>query len=169
MVANNLLKSMLNLDELWYQLNRQPVHAFADWSNREIPKGQPGVYLVYQGSKWIYIGMSFKNLQSRLNQHASGRRSGDQFCVYLGDRLVMPKLDVDLNERGLLRQGLPRRQDKEIRTFPIILPLLARSRRPNCPGPWKTRSANCQRAGGWVVECFVSLTSRHEFLSEVLG
>jgi predicted GIY-YIG superfamily endonuclease len=84
-----------DLEELWYQLNRQPVHAFADWPNREIPKGQPGVYLVYQGSKWIYIGMSFKNLQSRLNQHASGRRSGDQFCVYLGDRLVMPKLDID--------------------------------------------------------------------------
>ena len=86
---------MPDLEELWYQLNRQPVHAFADWPNREIPKGQPGVYLVYQGTKWIYIGMSFKNLQSRLNQHASGRRSGDQFCVYLGDRLVMPKLGID--------------------------------------------------------------------------
>ena len=39
--------------------------------------------------------MSFKNLQSRLNQHASGRRSGDQFCVYVGDRLVMSKLSID--------------------------------------------------------------------------
>jgi predicted GIY-YIG superfamily endonuclease len=85
----------LDLEELWYQLNRQPVHAFADWPNREIPKGKPGAYLIYQSSKWIYIGMTFKNLQSRLNQHASGRRSGDQFCVYLGDRLVMPKLGID--------------------------------------------------------------------------
>jgi predicted GIY-YIG superfamily endonuclease len=86
---------MPDLEELWYDLNRQPVHAFADWPNREIPKGKPGVYLIYHGTKWIYIGMSFKNLQSRLNQHASGRRSGDQFCVYLGDRLVMPKLGID--------------------------------------------------------------------------
>ena len=86
---------MPDLEELWYDLNRQPVHAFADWPNREIPKGKPGAYLIYQSSKWIYIGMTFKNLQSRLNQHASGRRSGDQFCVYLGDRLVMPKLGID--------------------------------------------------------------------------
>ena len=39
--------------------------------------------------------MSFKNLQSRLSSHASGRRSGDQFCVYVGDRLVMSKLSID--------------------------------------------------------------------------
>ena len=105
---------MPNLDELWYQLNRQPVHAFADCPNREIPKGKPGVYLVYRVSKWIYIGMSFKNLQSRLNQHASGRRSGDQFCVYLGDRLVMPKLDVD-QMKGVFSGEVS--LDDEIRKF----------------------------------------------------
>ena len=38
--------------------------------------------------------MSFKNLQGRLSQHASGTRSGDKFCV-CGDRLVMPKLGID--------------------------------------------------------------------------
>lgn len=31
-------------------------------------------------------------LWTRLNSHASGRRSGDQFCVYVGDRLVLPTL-----------------------------------------------------------------------------
>ena len=40
----------------------------------------------------LYIGMSFKNLQSRLSQHARGSRSGDQFCVYVSDRLVMRNL-----------------------------------------------------------------------------
>ena len=30
---------MPDLEELWYDLNRQPVHAFADWPNREIPNG----------------------------------------------------------------------------------------------------------------------------------
>jgi hypothetical protein len=30
--------TMPDLEELWYDLNRQPVHAFADWPNREIPK-----------------------------------------------------------------------------------------------------------------------------------
>jgi predicted GIY-YIG superfamily endonuclease len=89
------LINQLNLEQLWDELNRQPVHRFADWPNRDVPKGQPGVYLIYQGDRWIYIGMSFKNLQSRLNQHASGRRSGDQFCVYVWDRLIMSKLSID--------------------------------------------------------------------------
>ena len=93
------------LEKLWDELNRQPVHRFADWPNRDVPKGQPGVYLIYQGDRWIYIGMSFKNLQSRLNQHASGRRSGDQFCVYVSDRLVMKNLTDEQLEgisRGLI-------------------------------------------------------------------
>ncbi len=86
---------MPELEQLWDELNRQPVHRFADWPNRYVPKGKPGVYLIYHVGRWIYIGMSFKNLQSRLNQHAGGRRRGDQFCVYVGDRLVMSKLSID--------------------------------------------------------------------------
>ncbi|MDA0723575.1 MAG: GIY-YIG nuclease family protein [Verrucomicrobia bacterium] len=86
---------MPDLEELWYDLNRQSVHAFADWPNREIPKGKPGVYLIYQGVRLIYVGKAKKNLLGRLTQHARGHRSGDQFCVYLGDRLVMPKLGID--------------------------------------------------------------------------
>jgi hypothetical protein len=31
-------------------------------------------------------------LYTRLHSHASGRRSGDQFCVYVADRLVLPSL-----------------------------------------------------------------------------
>jgi hypothetical protein len=30
-----------------------------------------------------------------LGSHASGRRSGDQFCVYVADRLVLPTLTPD--------------------------------------------------------------------------
>jgi hypothetical protein len=62
---------MPDLEELWYQLNRQPVHAFADWPNREIPKGKPGVYLICRGVRLIYIVMSFKNSSSGLKQHVS--------------------------------------------------------------------------------------------------
>jgi hypothetical protein len=53
------------------------------------------VYLIYQGVRLIYVGMAKKNLLGRLTQHARGNRSGDQFCVYLGDCLVMPKLGID--------------------------------------------------------------------------
>ncbi len=33
-----------------------------------------------------------KGLRSRLESHWSGRRSGDQFCVYVADRLVLSTL-----------------------------------------------------------------------------
>jgi hypothetical protein len=31
-------------------------------------------------------------IYTRLHSHASGRRSGDQFCVYVADRFVLPTL-----------------------------------------------------------------------------
>src|SRR5215471_5620178 len=34
-------------------------------------------------------------LYTRLHSHASGRRSGDQFCVYVADRLVLPSLSQE--------------------------------------------------------------------------
>jgi hypothetical protein len=36
-----------------------------------------------------------KGLASRLRSHASGRRSGDQFCVYVADHYVLPDLSGD--------------------------------------------------------------------------
>ncbi len=33
-----------------------------------------------------------RGLAGRLDAHASGRRSGDQFCIYVFDRLVLPKM-----------------------------------------------------------------------------
>ena len=86
---------MPNLEKLWDDLNHQPVHRFADWPNRDVPKGKPGVYLIYLGNDLKYVGMASANLYGRLNQHARGKRSGDQFYVYVGDRLVMSKLSID--------------------------------------------------------------------------
>ena len=86
---------MPNLAQLWDELNQQSNHRFADWPNKEVPKGKPGVYLIYQVNDLKYVGMASANLYGRLNQHARGKRSGDQFCVYVGDRMVMPKLGID--------------------------------------------------------------------------
>jgi hypothetical protein len=36
-----------------------------------------------------------QGIYTRLQSHASGRRSGDQFCVYVADRLVLPTLSQD--------------------------------------------------------------------------
>jgi hypothetical protein len=79
---------------------------FSDWPNPEVPLAAPGNYAIWQGPKLIYCGMSGRQfnpevaasrrkygLYTRLASHASGRLSGDQFCVYVANRLVIPELE----------------------------------------------------------------------------
>jgi len=57
----------------------------------------------------LYCGMSGRSIENarkagkkkyglitRLNSHASGRLSGDQFCVYVANRLVIPSITSDM-------------------------------------------------------------------------
>ena len=92
------------------ELETGPLHRFGDWPNEQVPRRAAGVYTVWEGDRLLYVGMSgramtaedlemsdggrivAKGLWTRLNAHASGRRSGDQFCVYVGDRFVVPAL-----------------------------------------------------------------------------
>src|SRR5262245_8891392 len=86
-----------------------PAYSFADWPNPLVPTFGAGVYTVWHGDgRLIYVGMSGRGMtaetirrntpqgiHTRLRSHASGRRSGDQFCVYVADRLVLPALSQD--------------------------------------------------------------------------
>jgi hypothetical protein len=83
---------------------------FADWPSDLVPRQAAGVYTVWRAGEFIYVGMSgrgaqredfvaspdqvsrAKGLWTRLNSHASGRRSGDQFNVYICDRFIVPDL-----------------------------------------------------------------------------
>jgi hypothetical protein len=70
------------------------------------------VYAIWNGDDLFYCGMSGRQLEqaiasgkkryglvTRLNSHASGRLSGDQFCVYVANRLVIPELSpADLSK-----------------------------------------------------------------------
>jgi len=86
-----------------------PLARFCDWPNSTIPLVAAGVYTVWDDARLIYAGMAgrsltreaiverrqsavVKGLRQRLGSHASGRRSGDQFCVYVADRLVLTTL-----------------------------------------------------------------------------
>jgi hypothetical protein len=82
-----------------------PLFRFADWPNPDVPRVAAGVYTVWlPDGRLLYVGMSGRGLRldpddgrrrglwTRLNSHASGRRSGDQFCVYVCDRFVVPVL-----------------------------------------------------------------------------
>ena len=85
-----------------------PQFEFRDWHETPIPRGPVGVYTVWYGSQFLYVGMSWrepsgtsKGLWGRMNSHASGRRSGDQFCVYICDRYVIPTLSpLQLSQVG---------------------------------------------------------------------
>jgi hypothetical protein len=68
------------------------------------------VYAVWRAGDFIYVGMSGrgaqredfvagpdqqsqpKGLWTQLNSHVSGRRSGDQFNLYICDRFIVPAL-----------------------------------------------------------------------------
>src|SRR5262245_28262154 len=86
-----------------------PVSHFRDWPNPSIPAVAAGVYTIWDGPQFVYAGMAGRSLtreaiaagqqatkvtglRQRLASHAGGRRSGDQFCVYVSDRFVLPTL-----------------------------------------------------------------------------
>src|SRR5690554_3646576 len=87
-------------------------YAFSDWPNKKIPDVAAGVYAIWNDTELFYCGMSGREVEkarasgkkkfglvTRLNSHASGRLSGDQFCVYVANRLVIPKLKSEDLER----------------------------------------------------------------------
>jgi hypothetical protein len=88
------------------ELGHGTAYSFASWPNLLVPTFGAGVYTIWHtDGRFIYVGMSGRGitaetmrrntpqgLYTRLQSHASGRRSGDQFCVYVADRLVLPAL-----------------------------------------------------------------------------
>jgi hypothetical protein len=88
------------------KLGRGTAYSFASWPNPSVPTFGAGVYTIWHtDGRFIYVGMSGRGitaetvrrntprgLYTRLQSHASGRGSGDQFCVYVADRLVLPGL-----------------------------------------------------------------------------
>jgi hypothetical protein len=78
---------------------------FKNWPNHTIPSVAAGAYVIWQGDELLYAGMSgreiekaIKNgkkkygLSTRLASHASGRLSGDPFCAYVSNRIIIPEL-----------------------------------------------------------------------------
>ena len=106
--------NMNTIKELWEALNNSCLKKFHYWPNADVPRGRPGVYLIQQDQELIYVGMAKKNLYGRLHQHAGGRRSGDQFCVYVCDRLILPRLtNEEIQQVGKGELLL----DKKVRAF----------------------------------------------------
>lgn len=98
--------------ELLKALQAGSLYPFSSWPHESVPRIAAGVYTIWEQTALIYVGVAgrglsaeniaapdeprkAKGLWSRLNSHASGRRSGDQFCVYVCDRFVVPRLLPD--------------------------------------------------------------------------
>lgn len=78
---------------------------FSDWPNSDLPPVAAGVYAIWDQTTLVYCGMSGREIDkaiasskskygivTRLASHASGRLSGDKFCVYVANRFVIPSL-----------------------------------------------------------------------------
>ncbi len=85
---------------------------FSDWPNPAVPLVAAGIYAIWASERLIYCGMSGRQfdqtfaatkkkhgLYTRLASHASGRLSGDQFCVYVANRFVIPSISPDMLSR----------------------------------------------------------------------
>ena len=79
--------------------------SFSDDPRKHIPKNGSIIYSVWDvNEQFIYIGISGlqkslekRNPLSRMISHASGVRSGDQFCVYIHDFYVIPNIMKEKN------------------------------------------------------------------------
>ena len=86
---------------------------------KECDKELDILYSIFLNNEFIYIGRcGVTNFQHfRLNSHRSGRRSGDQFCIYIQDYYVLPSLIKTLKENKeeyVFEKG---RLDKEVGNF----------------------------------------------------
>ena len=89
-------------DAVINHLAHGPLHRFADWPNAEVPNVAIGIYTVWRGDEFVYVGVAGTSrhlttikasggksgLHSRLGSHASGQRGGDKFCVYVADKIL---------------------------------------------------------------------------------
>ena len=81
-------------------LEHGPLHRFSDFPElADIPRAGAAVYTVWDDAGGlVYAGVSGRSRTSktgpwgRLRSHWIGRRSSDQFCVYVADHYVLPGL-----------------------------------------------------------------------------
>ena len=113
---------MSPLEMQLHSLKSGPLHHFADWPNKDMPRAAAGVYSIWnKRDDFVYVGMAGNGktaddiaaalakgrttgLRDRLGSHASGRRSGDQFCIYVQDLLLLPQLTTDDLDKIVTRE-----------------------------------------------------------------
>ena len=84
--------------------------SFKENPKDHIPNYGSIIYTIWdKNNQWIYVGiggvgqspntpLKNRNPRSRILQHRSGLRSGDQFCIYVHDFYIIPTLNLDRYE-----------------------------------------------------------------------
>ena len=90
---------MTNISQLFSETVE--LQEFSTKNIDHIPTYGSIIYTVFlDRSEFIYVGIGGlsgksvkeRNPRSRIIQHAQGRRSGDQFCIYIQDFYVIPSI-----------------------------------------------------------------------------
>jgi hypothetical protein len=88
-----------------------PLRPFSLSNIKDIPAYGSIIYTVFLDKReFIYVGIGGlsgkKDPRSRIRQHTSGIRSGDQFCIYIQDFYVIPLLLTQpyVSKKGYLDQ-----------------------------------------------------------------
>ena len=97
---------------------------FSEPRIEEIPVYGSIIYTIWnKKNEFIFVGIAGvrsgvplkkRNPRSRLRAHASGRRSGNQFCVYVQDFFVIPEIIKSKNKYKPARQLLDKRTQEYI-------------------------------------------------------
>ena len=81
--------------------SEKPLIRFTDDHTKHVPEYGSIIYTVWDlDEKFIYVGIGGtqdkpvreRDPRSRIREHRSGRRSGNQFCCYVHDYYVIPEL-----------------------------------------------------------------------------
>ena len=112
-------------------LSNGKLLSFNDKPSWNVPNVSCGVYTVWKGDDFLYVGMSGRDINesniksleikgkkigliTRLESHASGQRSGDQFCVYISDLFVLQNLS---SKDIVLISEKKKRMDEYVRSY----------------------------------------------------
>jgi hypothetical protein len=99
--------------EICQKLTTGTSYPSSEGLHDDLPLANAGAYTIWRGAEFIYVGIAgrgldltiehkrMRGIRDRIGSHWYGRRSGDQFGVYVCDRLVLPELTREqINQVG---------------------------------------------------------------------
>ena len=115
MTNDSDIQNLINSESKMFSFSIEDIQTIFKECDKELDI----LYSIFLNNEFIYIGRcGVTNFQHfRLNSHRSGRRSGDQFCIYIQDFYVLPSLIKTLkenNEDYVFEKG---RLDREVGNF----------------------------------------------------